>query len=372
MIRPGRARKVRCDFARPTCSRCQQLGLTCVYGEASMRGSADPALTTEASSSQVAVATATVSEQYLRTVEERLQNLTNLVQSLQQSASKRDHPAPELSQQPSSTKRTRHLGTDPPAADQLDGPGGHLAIQGGGRTKHVNAYFWASICDEVSKLDELLQSQNRYDIIPEVARSQERRSSSMATSTLSNQGMSPEMSPATLPKRVVNPNESIGNLFKQPPQDGTYAIPRTSRLQHPVVVDSSFLPSKLQCDFLLGVFLRNFQSLAPMIHVPSFTKEYEAFWSALDTSSRGSRASPAFVSLLYAVLFAGSVISSSDGFEETFLDVSRSQLVNDLYNKTIQALRQASFVRAPSVESFAAYLIAHSVWEKEEEPLQCW
>jgi Fungal specific transcription factor domain len=225
------------------------------------------------------------------------------------------------------------------------------------------------------KLDELLQSQNRYEVaLAERVRGtvDDPSSTSSERPQAAASRASAVKSYSTLPSRSAILAEYAGDYFAPPPADESTTVPCSARYQRPLVVSTSQFPKKWQCDYLVEVFITHYQPLAPVVHVPTFLKDYDIFYEGMAAAPQGYRAEPCFLSLVYAIMFAGSVISSSAGIAEHFPDRPRSEISKDLYNQTTRTLREASFTRVPSIDSFTAYLVAQTVWYREEEPLVCW
>jgi hypothetical protein len=162
-------RKVRCDQRRPTCSRCASIaGLSCVY-EADNKGRTFQFVPATPSSSSTPATSTTesaiaLSPQRLRSLEERLENLNGMVQSLRSDSSSVVETV-ELEERNSPlSKRTRRASPD--SNQTLDE--GHLDVQTPGRTRYASRSFWASLCHEVSEIEFLLRSQNKFeDPMPE-------------------------------------------------------------------------------------------------------------------------------------------------------------------------------------------------------------
>ena len=128
------------------------------------------------------------------------------------------------------------------------------------------------------------------------------------------------------------------------------------------MIDTETFPTKDRADCLIHAFIHNYQAIIPLVHVPSFLISYEKFWEAGGVRAPKTHPSPPFISLLYAVMLAGSFVVSSVKWVSDFGDQSREALSQELYAKATQALHQASYVRTPAIDSFTAYLIAESIW----------
>ncbi|KAE8445746.1 hypothetical protein EG329_012925 [Mollisiaceae sp. DMI_Dod_QoI] len=93
-------------------------------------------------------------------------------------------------------------------------------------------------------------------------------------------------------------------------------LARAIKSEHPLawlaVPDfRSIFPSKEICDELIGNYLRTFESIYRIIHIPSFLTRYDEYWSNLEAEN--SRCSP-FVIQLLLILAIGSTfqLSSSE------------------------------------------------------------
>lgn len=78
-----------------------------------------------------------------------------------------------------------------------------------------------------------------------------------------------------------------------------------------------------------------------------------------------------FLSLLSAVLFAGSVVAPRYRLSTVFGDVSREMLTSRLYRRAVRAIRLSEFPQSPSLQSLSAFIIVDSTWLREEQPLTC-
>lgn len=78
-----------------------------------------------------------------------------------------------------------------------------------------------------------------------------------------------------------------------------------------------------------------------------------------------------FLALFMAVIFAGSVVCPRAYIGHVFGDVKREQLSSDLYKGAVRALRMADFPRAPSLNTFTAFVIIDTTWLRAEQPLTC-
>lgn len=172
--------------------------------------------------------------------------------------------------------------------------------------------------------------------------------------------------PTSIPYRLT------GDLAAPPPAIGK--IPTsTSRYQRRA---SSLLlnglPPKALCDRLLGFYITGYHPIAPVIHVPTFKAEYENLWKARPDDAAETHGTSHFICLLLAVLFAGAVVCPNIELLRGLLPEptrSREELEAGMHERASKALRQASFPRTPSLETFTAYILLQVTWMRVEEPL---
>nr|POE82444.1 transcription factor lepe [Quercus suber] len=130
-------------------------------------------------------------------------------------------------------------------------------------------------------------------------------------------------------------------------------------------------PSKERCDILIEAYIKGYHPIVPIIHVPSFRRRYDEFWNALDRPNARCAASLPFAALIVALAYGG-LVACPDILD--FLggpqELARDR-VNSLHKLVIRALRVASFPRAPTLDSFRAYMICQMSCLREEEPLTC-
>lgn len=133
------------------------------------------------------------------------------------------------------------------------------------------------------------------------------------------------------------------------------------------------LPSKATCHTLCSAFFTNVYPLIPILHIPSFTENYEAFW--LDFQQHGDhnvtigpflREKPDYVCLLCAMMFAGILTISSTQLEIMAIKNS-NKMANDLYFATMKSASLVGFPRRPSLNSLAAYIVAEMQLLREED-----
>lgn len=131
------------------------------------------------------------------------------------------------------------------------------------------------------------------------------------------------------------------------------------------------VPTKRQSHILYKGFMSGVHAISPVIHPPTTLKSYNAFWDWYDYSSYSGDPcpDPAFIPLLYAIWYGGSVTVSIRTINAEFNVNSRSVL-SKIYNDEVSRwLNKISFPRSPTLQGLAAYLIVQTILSKEEEPL---
>ena len=257
--------------------------------------------------------------------------------------------------------------------DTTDGEGeltlGHLSLQEDGRSRYVGNTHWAYVAGEVAELNQLLRDQIRYNApdlsSPVTADSRPSRSLGKDTmmpisSLLIDSGI--EDNAGRLRPRS-NTNESLRLPTSRSPSPSRFAV----------LTEDLFdgLPTRKQSHVLYRCYVSGVHSIFPLAHLPTMLQWYEDFWSWFETRhlTKAKYRYPAFVSLLYAVLFAGAVSVSRHILDAEFYGESRSSITERLSTMAIRSLSVLSFLRCPTLPGLMAFLIVHTLLCREEEPL---
>lgn len=91
----------------------------------------------------------------------------------------------------------------------------------------------------------------------------------------------------------------------------------------------------------------------------------------VDTRDTNYILSVHFLSLLTAVLFAGSVVCPRYRLQTVFGNINRETVTSQLYRRAVRAIRLSDFPQSPSLQSLSAFVIVDSTWLREEQPLTC-
>ena len=134
------------------------------------------------------------------------------------------------------------------------------------------------------------------------------------------------------------------------------------------------LPGKSVCDIMYKAFLNGVHPIMPLIHVPTFAKEYSAFWVWFPNNIR-SMPDPTlsenhgFFPLFFSILYAGSMSLTAEAIEKIIPGQTKMEVTKSLYSGSMHALSASSFPRTPTLSSLIAFLIAQTCLIREEEPL---
>ena len=275
-----------------------------------------------------APSTVVVPENRVAALESRVESLSNMLASLRQSSSGGTSPFPPAS---ADDERTFPTNTN-----------GYLSQQGGGKVRYINASSWNAMCRDASEIDEILYSQSQdppeYDAETALAGSD---GSSVA-------------------------KDAIDNVAGVRP-----AISIPSESQSPFNVPVSFwreFPSKNFCDAALKWYFRGCHPPVPLVHIPSFRRDYEHFWSCLHDQGPNITSFISFATLVLSFLYAG-VVGSGEQQHLVLPGLNVNDTMAKLHRLTSRALKLARFPHAPTLDTFRAYLLQQASRMREEEPL---
>ena len=217
----------------------------------------------------------TISADRLQSIETRVETLTQMVRTLQ-AQSVTGSAAPS-----SATRSTTDVSfasiQEPELSSNLTG---HLARQSDGVVRYADPSFWASMCQEVAELDDLLLSQARLPESADVPTSysyngeEEGSTEDDEESSKSKEGgtgAQRETAVRRPPGARTRPCEGsdsflLGDIAERPlvfAAETTRTVPgRPGFLQE--------LPSKQTCDILIESYVRGYHPMVPLVHVPTF------------------------------------------------------------------------------------------------------
>ncbi|MCJ1419820.1 hypothetical protein MMC32_006176 [Xylographa parallela] len=257
--------------------------------------------------------------------------------------------------------------------DTTDGEGeltlGHLSLQEDGRSRYVGNTHWAYVASEIAELNQLLRDQVRYNA-PDL-------SSPTTTDIRPSRAFGKDtMMPISSLLIDSGFEDNSGRLRPRSNTDDSLRLP-ASRSPSPsrfaVLTDDLFdgLPTRRQSHVLYRCYVSGVHAIFPLAHLPTLLQWYEDFWSWFETRhlTKAKYRYPAFVSLLYAVLYAGAVSVSRHILDAEFHGESRSSVTEKLSTMAIRSLSVLSFLRCPTLPGLMAFLIVHTISCREEEPL---
>lgn len=343
-----RRRKVRCDLARPSCTRCAgSLGSVCVYDEESLsaRDYQFVQATLHASRSQSSAPSAAqsstgdipISTTRLQSLEEKLESLTAQVQALQRrsstgaSTTRSSEQATGLDQSPA--KRARTIKDEDTAETLQESRAGHLLVQPDGRHRYVSRGHWAAMCEEAGEIEMILRGQTRDNTFD----------------------------------APNNPLPHLyGTILSTPP---AWDISRrvSSKARQSATLHSLKLPGRTQCDALLETYISYFHPIVPLTHIPTLRKDYELFWDLRQSGAPAGQLKT--VPFILAALYAGAVVCLHPSMHGAFPGTDIERVAIDIYHEAINALHAENFPRVPTVASLCAYMVVQGIGMRDEEPL---
>ncbi|KAI2008618.1 hypothetical protein LOZ39_005584 [Ophidiomyces ophidiicola] len=237
---------------------------------------------------------------------------------------------------------------------------GHLSLEDGGKSRYVGTTYWAYISDEINELNQLLRDQNR---------SQQQAPTS------------PELSwdaPSEIshpPSGQYNLEGSQRMLFRdESAQNADPFLRDDSPLSADRPIQAEMLenvPSRRQSNILYKGFMSGIHAISPVVHPPTVLRLYQYFWEWYDSRgvSRNPYPDPAFIPLLYAIWYGGSVTISLRTIHAEFDVGSRAHLSGPFHDEVTRWLKKITFPRNPTLHGLAAFLLVQTILSKEEEPL---
>lgn len=407
-----RKRKVRCDKVHPICGNCVKNKAECIYDPSSQQqdggrdkdGGHGVKRRRESSrhlgddiedlqSIYGRLRQAGPSEQ--KSIESRLDKLTSMIERL----SKTSHPLDPAEQQllaqhdtaqspgqaiskaetdssngystPDSPRRTAESSSDEfpipagHATDLVDPVGslnlGHLSLEDG-RSRYVGTTFWAYISHEINELNQFLRDQTHSH---ETSGTNDSYVEETAENAPSRHWLPVDDSSVTAGERP-----STRDAFQRSilfPSNGSPSV--KDKVVEPDMLD--YIPTKRQSHILYKGFMSGIQAISPLAHPPTVLSHYNAFWDWYDSSSYSGEScpDPSFIPLLYAIWYGGTVTISLRAIKAEFNGASRSALSKAYNDQVTRWLNKTSFLRSPSLQGLAAYLLVQTILAKEEEPL---
>ena len=134
------------------------------------------------------------------------------------------------------------------------------------------------------------------------------------------------------------------------------------------------IPLKHVCDVLLYSFLVGVRPIHPIIHVPTFRRDYDEFWhwcrhSDSVTPSQRLIDDPSFTLLLFAVLYSGAVVAPSSLWRgaQALKGLDRETVIEQLRATYMNGLRDFQSRQRPTLNTLVASLLGRVYAKPDEE-----
>ncbi|KEF56910.1 uncharacterized protein A1O9_07100 [Exophiala aquamarina CBS 119918] len=416
-----RRRKVKCDKVHPICGGCQKANEECLYtlpenqesngfSEESKSSTAldlkkrkigfiqDGSATSPANENGAA---GSVSPNHLRAIEDQLQRLSTLVDSLRSNSSNDEHSwlrnllTPMASGSEKDTEdgqppRNLSLGMFQSAthgsvkdASELSKPLSSLRL---GQAEQLTPEdsFWNHITSEINQLNEAMRRQHNTYVnatsiqndactgkLPEIL--EPRDHLTQEKNQLSDQQSFQKEAGLEVPC-FYDPDSSCPCCRLMP-------FAKSTLLQDISVKTSPKLarehlhrhvPSSSQSNVLFRCWLSGVHPLLPVLIPTEIQKMHEKFWSQNDPNAtdRSGFADLGSAALMYAIWYAGSLSLSLEGFNRWFPGMTRAKLSARLHDQVVLALHLSEFSRNSTLHTLAAFIIICSLPASEEDPTQ--
>ncbi|KAH6663416.1 fungal-specific transcription factor domain-containing protein [Halenospora varia] len=228
---------------------------------------------------------------------------------------------------------------------------GYLLLQNGGRSRYIENTFWASVDVEGLELDTLLFDLPLFPL-EGICCAAGKDVDNHASSTPCHHYIG-----------TTEPNFSF------------WASRRPTALRadaHSLASTLSKLPPRETCDYVYEHFVESVHPLIPLLHLPTFDRQYRRFWDWHKTWTVGDAPDgvlaeyPSFLPLLLTVLFTGSIARSTPDAVSMYLPIETQKM---LYYMIPAALSMVGFPHSPSLYSLIAFLLLNSMLIREEESL---
>lgn len=138
------------------------------------------------------------------------------------------------------------------------------------------------------------------------------------------------------------------------------------------------LPTKAVCDLFLYSFIVGVRPVYPLIHLPTFRTDYNAFWhwytyEYSDTLTQDQLfADATFIPLLFAVLYAGAVAAPANFWAgaQPLAGLAVDTTVDKLRTSYRKGLDYCQYMRFPTVNTLVASLLSRGCSNPDDEALE--
>ena len=137
------------------------------------------------------------------------------------------------------------------------------------------------------------------------------------------------------------------------------------------------IPTQTVCDVLLHSFLVGVCPVHPLIHLPTFRKDYNAFWhccrhSDISTPDQRLIDDPTFIPLLFSVLYCGAVAAPVSFWSgaRPLTGLDKGTIIDQLRNSYIKGLEHCQHTRRPTLNTLVASLLGHGCSKPDDEAFE--
>ncbi|KAF2724385.1 hypothetical protein K431DRAFT_291882 [Polychaeton citri CBS 116435] len=135
---------------------------------------------------------------------------------------------------------------------------------------------------------------------------------------------------------------------------------------------SKALPPRPVADALIFYFMIGVRSVYPLIHMPTFQKQYEAFWQWRQQGSSGVLEDPTFLCILASALYCGATTAIASVWHTKPLDrLQKDDTVKQLRCTLYNSLEVCEHQEKPTLHTLVALLLAHSCTSEVSGPFSC-
>ncbi|KAL4796157.1 fungal-specific transcription factor domain-containing protein [Aspergillus venezuelensis] len=259
-------------------------------------------------------------------VQDRLQHLENLIMSFAQQKKQDDPlshesspplqaPAPDLyPRQPAMITPDK---TDTDSGESPTADGGKLLVKETG-TSYIESAHWKAILQEINEFKQSLHEGDE----------------------LSDEEAAVDEDDATDPEPVI--------WFQM-----TKPLSREELLLD--------MPQRTVANKLVSYFLISKEPLVPILHIPTFTKEYQQFWD------NRQQVSLPWLALLYAIMAMSAMFYQRSGDPIPGLDKSYVEIASTFRRRSAQCLVQSNYIAAGRYKVEALFVYTMSEFYKKHD-----
>ena len=217
-------------------------------------------------------------------------------------------------------------------------PSDHIAIQRGSRIRNISKTFWGFVNGQVSQSIRP-QEDNSWVVLTVI---QERLSNSVL--------FDEDKRPADMPPSHIS-SSSLAKVLHA-------------------------LPTKPVSNALFQAFLVSVYPIHPLVDIPAFQSEYDAFW---EWAAIGSLLPPAkliedptFTCLLFAILYSGASVTPTSTWQDSsspLATIECGTTIVELNEACSGSLNACQHTAHPTINTLVASLLAHQ-FSSQETPLE--